>query len=76
VDSSRLLHGLGANGAWPSLAAAARVPAEGRNGLSSLSHDKQLGSNGISEKRPVEAGGGPPPAPSPAPGTMEKRARV
>ena len=45
VDSSRLLRRLGANGACPSLAAAALVPAEGRNRLSSLSHDKQLGSN-------------------------------
>lgn len=59
VDSSRLLRGLGANGAWSSSpAAAARVPAEGRNGLSSLSHDRQLGSNGIGENSPVEAAGG------------------
>jgi len=57
VDSSRLLlRGLGANGgAWSS---ASPVAAEGRNGLSSLSHDRQLGSNGIGENSPVEAAGG------------------
>ena len=54
VASSRLLRGLGANGG----ACSARVPAEGRNGLSSLSHDRQLGSNGIGENSPVEAAGG------------------
>lgn len=53
VASRRLLRGLGANGAC-----SARVPAEGRNGLSSLSHERQLGSNGIGENSPVEAAGG------------------
>ena len=58
MDSSKLLRGLGANGAWPSLAMTAQVPALGRNWLSSLSHDKQLGLNGISEKSLVEAAEG------------------
>ena len=35
-----------------------RVPAKGRNGLSLLSHERQLGSNGIGVNSPVEAAGG------------------
>ena len=84
VDSSRLLlRGLGANGAWSnSPAAAARVPAEGRNGLSSLSHDRQLGSNGVGENSPVEAAGGSaageriPGQPAPAGGPRTAAARL
>jgi hypothetical protein len=48
MDSNRL----DANGVWPSLAAVARVLAEGRNRLSSLSYDRQLGSNDMSENNP------------------------
>jgi hypothetical protein len=36
MDSSRLLHGLGANGAWSSPAVTMRVPVEGRNGVGGL----------------------------------------
>ena len=55
--ANRLLCGLGGN-AGSSLLAAARTPAEGRNGLRLASPECDLGSNGIGENSPMDAAGG------------------